>query len=432
MPVTAQFDSGQRTRSRSLRLVDRLRFQLGGAILAGIVLPYLVALLVFPGGADFGLIQRTLSGSFVAIMAGLWLVRNIDRYPGVESTTYILPSLIISFGLLVIVFLFLRMDYNRTALGISFAASALWLALVDRWRNRGLSLVIGVVPGGNIGHLPPQSHIRWLDLDAQSRTDTLDALVVDLHAELSDVWSRKLADYALSGTPIYDVKRFRESLSGQVELEHLSENSSGLLTPLRAYMRVKHLLDWLAALVVLVCVFPLLVIVAILIKIDTPGPALFRQKRTGQGGHVFRVYKFRTMRVDGGGSKSDALAAAMTQENDVRITRFGRFLRRSRIDELPQLINVICGEMSWIGPRPEAEVLSQWYEEQVPFYRYRHIVRPGITGWAQVNQGHVTEVEAIRTKLHYDFYYIKHFSVWLDLVIVARTLATIFSGFGSR
>jgi lipopolysaccharide/colanic/teichoic acid biosynthesis glycosyltransferase len=114
------------------------------------------------------------------------------------------------------------------------------------------------------------------------------------------------------------------------------------------------------------------------------------------------------------------------------VTRLGRFLRRTRIDELPQMINIVLGEMSWIGPRPEALVLSEHYEARIPFYRYRHIVYPGISGWAQVNQGHVTQVEDVQEKLHFDFYYIKHFSPWIDALIIARTFRTVFTGFGSR
>jgi len=107
-------------------------------------------------------------------------------------------------------------------------------------------------------------------------------------------------------------------------------------------------------------------------------------------------------------------------------------LRRSRIDELPQLWNVLKGEMSLIGPRPEALALSEWYERELPFYTYRHIVRPGITGWAQVNQGHVAELGDVHIKLHYDFYYIKHFSAWLDILIMLRTVSTMLTGFGSK
>ncbi|MEY4722300.1 MAG: hypothetical protein RIQ46_2025, partial [Pseudomonadota bacterium] len=104
----------------------------------------------------------------------------------------------------------------------------------------------------------------------------------------------------------------------------------------------------------------------------------------------------------------------------------------TRIDELPQAINVLKGEMSWIGPRPEAAKLSEWYEAEIPFYRYRHVVRPGITGWAQVNQGHVAEIDDIRTKLQYDFYYIRNFSLWLDILIIMKTAKTVFTGFGHK
>jgi lipopolysaccharide/colanic/teichoic acid biosynthesis glycosyltransferase len=144
------------------------------------------------------------------------------------------------------------------------------------------------------------------------------------------------------------------------------------------------------------------------------------------------VLKFRTMVPLDRRPQADARTAAMTTEDDARITRLGAFLRRSRIDELPQIWNVLKGEMSWIGPRPEAEVLSIWYTSEIPFYRYRHVVKPGISGWAAVNQGHVANVDDVHRKLQYDFYYIKYFSPWLDLLIVFRTIKTMLTGFGSR
>jgi len=128
----------------------------------------------------------------------------------------------------------------------------------------------------------------------------------------------------------------------------------------------------------------------------------------------------------------DQRDSAMTKEGDNRITSIGHFLRHSRIDELPQLVNVLKGEMSWIGPRPEAMILSRWYEQEIPFYRYRHIVRPGITGWAQVSQGHVVEVTDVTSKLYYDFYYIKNYSLWIDILIVIRTIRTMMTGFGAK
>jgi lipopolysaccharide/colanic/teichoic acid biosynthesis glycosyltransferase len=123
---------------------------------------------------------------------------------------------------------------------------------------------------------------------------------------------------------------------------------------------------------------------------------------------------------------------AMTATDDARITRLGRVLRRTRIDEVPQIVNVLAGEMSWIGPRPEAAVLSEWYEAEIPFYRYRHIVRPGVSGWAQVSQGHVSEIDDVLKKLSYDFFYISRFTFWIDMLIVVRTIKTLQTGFGSR
>jgi lipopolysaccharide/colanic/teichoic acid biosynthesis glycosyltransferase len=124
--------------------------------------------------------------------------------------------------------------------------------------------------------------------------------------------------------------------------------------------------------------------------------------------------------------------SAKTLDRDPRITRVGRILRRYRLDELPQVINILRGEMSWIGPRPEARELSDWYHSEIPFYGYRHIVRPGITGWAQVHQGHVHDVNAVVEKLQFDFYYIKYFSAWLDLLIVLRTVRTLLVGNGAK
>ena len=138
------------------------------------------------------------------------------------------------------------------------------------------------------------------------------------------------------------------------------------------------------------------------------------------------MLKFRSMRIDMGGK-------GFTQgKDDPRITKVGKFIRKYRIDELPQIFNILIGQMSFIGPRPESLDLSIWYEKDVPFFSYRHVVRPGISGWAQVEQGYAAEVDGMNIKLEYDFYYIKHFSLWLDILITFKTIKTIISGFGAR
>jgi lipopolysaccharide/colanic/teichoic acid biosynthesis glycosyltransferase len=198
-----------------------------------------------------------------------------------------------------------------------------------------------------------------------------------------------------------------------------------------AYLKLKFVLDWLLALLVLPLFLVVGLIVGALIFLGSGGPVFFRQERVGFRGQIFRVYKFRTMR-SGAAQHGDARELAMTRAGDARITRFGALLRRYRIDELPQILNILKGEMSWIGPRPEAKALSEWYEAELPYYHYRHAVRPGISGWAQVNQGHVALPQDVHTKLHYDFFYIKYLSPWLDMLIVFRTLHTIFFGFGAK
>ncbi len=218
-------------------------------------------------------------------------------------------------------------------------------------------------------------------------------------------------------------------LTGRVELERLSENSFGSLVPARGYFHLKGVADVAVALSLLPLVLPLMAVIALAIMVDDGGAVLFRQKRVGYGGRAITVYKFRTMRLV---TQVEERAGAITRENDDRITRVGRLLRRSRLDELPQIFNILMLQMSWIGPRPEAKVLSVWYTSELPFYRYRHVVKPGISGWAQVNQGHVTHVSDVLFKLQYDFYYIKYFSAWLDLLIFFKTIKTILTGFGSR
>ena len=231
------------------------------------------------------------------------------------------------------------------------------------------------------------------------------------------------------GRIVYQVKQLSESLTGRVELEQLSENSFGSLLPARGYFYLKGLGDFLIALALLPLALPVMAAIAVAIRLESKGPVLFRQKRVGHAGKRITVYKFRTMlNAEANGDRR----AAITTADDERITGVGRVLRNLRLDELPQIFNILKWEMSWIGPRPEAEVLSVWYTSEIPFYRYRHVVKPGISGWAQVNQGHVAEVDEVHRKLQYDFYYIKYFSPWLDLLILLRTIKTMLTGWGAR
>lgn len=217
---------------------------------------------------------------------------------------------------------------------------------------------------------------------------------------------------------------------GRVDIETISRadlaKGAAALSPgaLRAGKRV---FDICAALLLLVGLSPVIAAAAIAIRLDTPGPVLYRQRRIGLGGREFEIFKFRSMRSDA--EKDGARWAA---EDDDRVTRVGRFIRRTRIDEIPQAINILKGEMSFVGPRPERPEFVRLLEQEIPHYHERHIVKPGITGWAQVKYVYTASVEGARDKLAYDLYYIKHFSPVLDLLIVLMTVRVALLGIGSR
>ena len=408
----------------------RLRYQVLGCILVAGIVPYLARRFLGPPALTDQL-HITLLASILAMTLGAWLAREVSTYPGVEASAYILPSFSVAYGFTVLILLLGRIDYARFILVSGFVLGVIWFFFLQiRFQSRR-RLRLGVIPLGAVSSLKALQGVEWREmLDPLEDFSGLQAVVVDLHHDLPDAWERRLADFALAGLPVYHCKQLVESMTGRVELEHMSENSFGTLSPASTYMALKHTTDWLmAALTLLAAILPLLVI-AFAIRLDSSGPALFRQVRIGYRGRPFRVFKFRTM-TDRPAAETSR-DAAMTMADDLRITRVGRLLRRSRLDEVPQLLNVLRGEMSWIGPRPEAQVLSQWYEAEIPFYRYRHIVRPGITGWAQINQGHVARVDEVIAKLQYDFFYIKNFSPWLDLLIVARTVRTMLTGYGAR
>lgn len=410
----------------------RLRFQLMGAFGCA-VLPYAIRHWLPFGDQSPKILFVSVVGSLIASLLGLFFVRNVNDYPGVEGSAYILPSFCVAFGSVLAVFFFARFEYARSLFIAGFLLNILFFYAAYFIKQRTNRITVGVVPGGDTARLMEIERIRWMPLESPAHMPrTLSAVVADLRVDFTDEWDRRLADFALAGLPVYHSKHLHESLTGRVELEHLSENSFGTLSPVSAYMTLKHTLDWMAALVVAVVLMPLLLLVSAAIMLDSRGAPIFRQRRIGYCGKPFIVWKFRTMATVREGVSDNLRAAAMTMSDDMRITRLGRLLRKSRLDELPQIVNVLRGEMSWIGPRPEAEVLSLWYEAEIPFYRYRHIVRPGITGWAQVNQGHVAEVDDVRDKLYYDFYYIKNFSPWIDFLICARTVRTMLTGFGAR
>jgi lipopolysaccharide/colanic/teichoic acid biosynthesis glycosyltransferase len=168
--------------------------------------------------------------------------------------------------------------------------------------------------------------------------------------------------------------------------------------------------------------------VILAIKLDSLGPVLYRQKRLGRNGVPFFVYKFRTMRQDAEAKTGPTWAG----QHDPRITRVGKFLRSSRLDEIPQLWNVLCGDMGFVGPRPERPEFVEWLTQEIPYYPLRHVIRPGVTGWAQVRYKYGNTVEDAKEKLQYDLFYIKNMSLGLDMMIIFQTIKTVILGRGAQ
>ncbi|WP_407059709.1 sugar transferase [Brevundimonas bacteroides] len=230
----------------------------------------------------------------------------------------------------------------------------------------------------------------------------------------------------LAGCKVRHVGEYLEELKGAVtvehfELDHLPENG------IASYKALKRALDIGLVIFLLPVALPVLAAAGLLIAVFMGTPVLYRQERIGLGGEPFTILKLRTMRPERPG---EAVAAAIV--GDSRITRLGRVLRRFRIDELPQLWNVLRGDMSLIGPRPEARPLHEAYLAQLPNYAYRYLVRPGITGWAQVSAPPSVNSDEARIKLTFDLFYIKKLSLYLDLLIVLRTFWTLAAGGGAR
>jgi lipopolysaccharide/colanic/teichoic acid biosynthesis glycosyltransferase len=422
---------GHRRFDRARWLLTRRRVQLITTVVLGALLPWLLRGLVLRGEFLEPSSVNTLTANAVAIVAAFWMRLSIETYPGIRRAYLILLSASTAHGCMLVWFLMTRFPYDRIALVLGFGIHVAWLLLIFGAAEFAIRRRIAVVPFGRTKQLRRIEAVDWLVMSRARLQDIrgCQAIVADFAADLPEEWEGFLAEAALAGRIVYQVKQLGESLTGRVEIEHLSENSFGLLVPARGYFYLKSFIDFISAVLLSPVILPLMAVIAAAIRLDSEGPALYRQKRMGRAGRHIVVYKFRTMQD---GSADHDRAAAMTRDSDERITRVGSVLRKFRLDELPQILNILRGEMSWIGPRPEAEALSLWYQAEIPFYRYRHVVKPGISGWAQVNQGHVADVEQVHRKLQYDFYYIKYFSPWLDLLILVRTVKTMLTGFGSR
>ncbi len=264
------------------------------------------------------------------------------------------------------------------------------------------------------------------DIMAFVQRDEISELIVTSTRELEGQTFQGVMDAYVSGLSIVPMPLLYERITGRVPVEHVNKNWTVVLpvdsqSAFNTYPLLKRLMDLVLSLIGMAVFILLLPILALVIKLDSPGGIFYSQQRMGLNGRVFSIYKFRTMVTDA----ESQTGAIFSRQGDPRVTRSGRFMRKTRLDELPQLVNVLRGDMSLIGPRPERPEHVERLISKIPFYRTRLVIRPGLTGWAQVRYGYGANDDDALMKLQYDLYYVRHASLLLDVNIIIRTAGKV-------
>jgi lipopolysaccharide/colanic/teichoic acid biosynthesis glycosyltransferase len=430
MPVEAGPPPGGAPAIRSApeRFLETWLDAMGGFLFC-VVLPIPIYATDEPFARGIGPMEQTILATAAAYVIVWYCARRLEAFPRVTlqgNIGYIAPVAAIAYATIAVLLLLLRSDYSRIQLFGSGFLAILWMAFVGQLKARYLVRNYAVLPSSLVEAMPHQPTSHWLPFEQVERDGLrVDAIVADLGASLSQSQVSSLAGAAIAGVPVLDRRYIVETMTGRTPLGGLTPNEFGALLPSRQYLVVRRSIELLLTVLFAPVFVPLLALVALVIRLDSPGPIFFVQTRVGRRGRSFQMVKFRTM-------FHGASGPSFTAARDSRITRVGSFLRRVRLDELPQFINVLRGDMSWVGPRPEAIDLDQSYVRDIPHFALRSIIRPGITGWAQINQGYAHDHDEMRSKLEYDLFYLKHCSLWLDLVIVLRTFTVLFGGAGAR
>jgi sugar transferase (PEP-CTERM system associated) len=251
----------------------------------------------------------------------------------------------------------------------------------------------------------------------------IDRVIVAMEDRRKSMPVRELLELRLRGVAVQDASVLVERLTGKLPLDGL--NPSSLIftegfNVRRSFQFARRLVSICISIVVLAICLPLIPFLMLAVRLSSPGPIFFRQTRVGRSGRLINIFKFRTMRQD-----AEANGAVWAAKNDPRVTMVGRLMRKTRLDEIPQLWNVLRGDMAFVGPRPERPEFVKWLTNEIPFYNLRHMIRPGITGWAQVRYQYGANLEETKRKLEYDLYYVKNMSLGLDLLIIFETIKTI-------
>jgi exopolysaccharide biosynthesis polyprenyl glycosylphosphotransferase len=463
----------QKTSRWRLRIVERRTILIIGDFIVGVI-ALAIALIFWAANAEWlGFSLEFLServSTWFYLLPFFWLLLLVDQYDVNKAASWrrtargVAFSALIGFVAYSIIYIFSEPNsLPRRGVAV-FLIAAPVLTLVWRWfyiriftASRFLRRVL-IVGGGKSGEtilhvinekLPkPFELVGLIDDDPQKSGQIIEGysvlasseqlldiiseqeitdIVVAISGAMKGTTFQTLLDAQERGTEITRMPVVYEELTSRVPIEILE--TDWLLRSFADDTRVsgfyelgKRLLDILGALVGIAILLMILPFIAIATLVDSGRPVFYSQTRLGKGGQPYQIIKFRTMRQD---AEADG-KARWAKEDDERATRVGRFLRRTHLDEIPQFINVLKGEMSLVGPRSERPELVAHFQKHVPFYRARLLVKPGITGWAQVNFGYAASIEETMTKLEYDLYYIKHRNFWMDIMALLRTPGTMF------
>lgn len=378
--------------------------------------------------------------TFVFIVLGLYISGNMKFYILKYSFSQIVSAITINS-----IFFFLWFIYSWDLLLFIFFLIFVIGQILVRWIMLRLTFKTGyltVLGNGkmkenvekSLGYLEGYKYIEYVLSEDQNPLDFLKMNKISLAILAQNVFSEKeistLFKIRISGVEVKNYSNYMEEIEGKIDVDSIDENWI-----LNAYgfkllysqfeIQTKRAIDIILAIIITVITFPIMILAAIIVRIESPGPAIYSQARVGKNSVEFYIHKFRSMRND-----AEKDGAKWASVNDPRVTKFGNFMRKTRIDELPQLWNVIKGEMSFIGPRPERMVFIKDLEKKIPYYNLRHLVKPGLTGWAQVMYPYGASVEDAKNKLEYDLYYVKNQNFHMDLVIMFRTLKTVIFGKG--
>ncbi len=375
----------------------------------------------------------------VAISLGIIALAVIDFI--LPSDMFWRSTLLYTMGLAILVLIADRLLLNSFLGSSSFRRRVMVLGAGDRAQRlrelgdkpeTGFAIVAYIAMSDNnrvVEEAIPRSAIH--DLGRFVENLGVSEVVLALQERRNSLPLKDLLRIKTKGVHVNDFSSFIERETGRVDLDTINPSwlifSDGFSSGRMFSSAVKRIFDITASVILLALTFPIIALFALLVKIDSKGPAFFRQQRVGLFGEPFTVIKLRSMRTD-----AEKDGAKWAEENDPRVTRLGRFIRKVRIDELPQTWSVLKGEMSFVGPRPEVPSFVDSLEEEIPFYGERHMVKPGITGWAQINYPYGASVEDSRCKLEYDLYYAKNYTPFLDFVILLQTLRVILWPEGAR